>query len=230
MKLIRFGITLRRITIDDIEMVRNARNAVRHLMDFQEYITQEMQLKWFNSINNPNNFYYIIEYQNESVGLIHEKNVSIEPGVKYEDSEGGIFLFDEKYYSSPAPVLAALTLIEKGFYIFGDTESIIHIMKGNDAAVRFNQDLGYVLCEGQENKTKQKYILTKERFEEKTNKLRKAAIRLSKSDNCCVAVFSKEDYETGLGPVLEKINKQVGLKPIINESGERVYTIDFDKY
>ena len=185
MKLIRYGITLRRITIDDIEMVRNARNKVRHLMDYKEYITQEEQLSWFNSINNCNNSYFIIEYQNEDVGLIHEKNASINPEIPpMENAEGGIFLFDQKYHNSPIPTLAVLILIEKGFFIFGDTTSVIHIVKGNNEAIRFNKAFGYELADGQENKSKQQYILTKDRFISKTKNIRKAAILFSKSRKC----------------------------------------------
>jgi len=228
MKLTRYGITLRRISINEFEKVRKARNAVRRLMDYKEFITPEVRLEWFNSINNPNNFYYIIEYQNEDAGLIHEKNASTDPGAKDESSEGEIFLFDEKYHTSPAPVLAALILIEKGFFIFGDAESVIHIVKENEQAIRFNKALGYELCEGQENISKQKYILTKEMFIAKTRKIRKAALKLSKTENKIVSVFTQEDYDTGLGEVLEGINKKMGLDYELNDNGDKVYTYYFD--
>lgn len=230
MKLIRYGLTLRRIGMDDLEKVRNARNAVRHLMDYKEYITPEMQKKWFKTINNSTNYYYIIDYQNEDIGLIHEKNSSTVSGEIWEESEGGIFLFDEKYYNSPAPVLAVLILIEKGIYIFGDDYSIIHIVKGNDQALNFNKAFGYELVAGEENKTKQKYIVTKERFLEKTKKLRKAALRLSKSKNNLVVVLSKQDFETDFGDSVELKYNQCGFFFNINESGEKVCTVNFDSH
>ncbi|MEZ5084188.1 MAG: hypothetical protein R2750_12200 [Bacteroidales bacterium] len=227
MKLIRYGIILKRLTINDIEMVRKARNSVRHLMDYKEYITPEMQLSWFKSIDNPHNFYYIINYQNEPVGVIHEKNTSLEPGIKYDDSEGGIFMFEEKYYSSPAPVFAALILIEKGFYIFGDTESVIHIISGNEKAIRFNKSLGYELCPGQENLMKQRYILTKAGFEHKTKKLRKAALKLARSENNFKWVLEKNDYSTGFGLKIEEIYSKAGLVFTKQNNGEKVCIINF---
>jgi hypothetical protein len=228
MKLIRYGITLRRMTIDDIEMVRNARNKVRHLMDYKEFITPVMQLRWFNSINNANNYYNIIEYGGIAAGLIHEKNATTTPGLRKEDSEGGIFMFDSKYYQTPAPVLAVLILLEKGFFIYGDNDSVIHVMKTNEEAIKFNKALGYQLCKNQENIARQKYILTKERFIAKTKKIRKAALSLSKSENNLIIVLSKPDYETEFGAIVENINQKVGLKYEINEQGDKIYKISFD--
>lgn len=230
MKLMRYGITLRRITIDDIEMVRKARNAVRQYMDYKEYITPEMQLKWFKSIDNPNNFYYIVEYQDESIGLINEKNASTTIGKIPKDSEGGIFIFNPKNYNSHIMVLASFILIEKGFYLFGDKHSIIHVMKDNQKAINYNRGIGYVLCEGQENYEKQKYILTRENFEKKTSKLRKAALKLAGEKNTIMSAFSKEDYESGLGDILEKINIESGIdyKVGYNQSGEKTFTTNFD--
>ncbi len=55
-----FAVTLSRLTIDDIELVRQWRNSetVRQFMEFREEITPEMQIKWFKSIDNEINNYY----------------------------------------------------------------------------------------------------------------------------------------------------------------------------
>jgi plasmid maintenance system antidote protein VapI len=228
MKLIRYGITLRRITLDDIEKVRVARNAIRHLMQYQEYITPEMQLKWFKSIDNTNNFYYIIEYKNEDTGLIHEKNTSVKPGERFENSEGGIFMFDKKYHASPIPVLSALILIEKGFFIFGDLESVIHIVRNNEAAIRFNKALGYELREGHDNNDVQEYILTKERYQKKTAAISKTALKLSGTENNLKIVLSAQDYDSGLGQEIQDIFAKVGLFPVSETDGEKTLIYSYD--
>lgn len=44
-----------------LELLRNWRNnEVREFMIYQEYISETMQQEWFDSINNQNNFYFLI--------------------------------------------------------------------------------------------------------------------------------------------------------------------------
>ena len=56
----KYGITLRRLALEDIELVRQKRNSqeIRQVMHFKDEITPEMQLKWFESINNFENYYF----------------------------------------------------------------------------------------------------------------------------------------------------------------------------
>ena len=203
-------------------MVRNARNSVRHLMNYKAYITPEMQLNWFHSINNSSNFYYIIQAGEGHIGLIHEKNASIHAGELLDNSEGGIFLFREEYHNHPAAVLAALILIEKGFYLFGDRQSVIHIQRDNEKAIRFNEKLGYQLLKGEETNVHQKYILTKENFIKKTSRLRKAALRLSRSDNTLTCIMDKNDYLSSFGMEIEKINNEAGFYFSDYKDGARI--------
>ncbi|MFM7472319.1 MAG: hypothetical protein ACKO00_00160 [Crocinitomicaceae bacterium] len=57
LSLKQFDVELRRLQLEDIELIRKWRNEahVAQQMIYREYITTEMQLKWFNSINNPYN-------------------------------------------------------------------------------------------------------------------------------------------------------------------------------
>ncbi|MCF8379457.1 MAG: hypothetical protein K9H49_07770 [Bacteroidales bacterium] len=229
MKLIKYGVTLRRLRQEDIEMVRQARNSVRQYMEFKEFITPEMQLKWFQSIDNFYNFYYIIEYNGEKIGMINEKNMSDKIGEVPADSQSGIFLFDPSNYNSPAPVLASFILIEKGFYLFKDDISYIHVMRDNEKAIKYNKALGYELSEGQENVTNQKYNLTPENFEKKTQKLRKAMIKLSRSEDELLMVIEKSDYLTDLGQRLEEVNERLGIHFTENKNGDKVYKISLHK-
>ena len=63
MKFFKYGITLERLREEDIELVRQWRNSdpVRLNMKYQELITPEKQREWFNSINNVNFHYVMIQ-------------------------------------------------------------------------------------------------------------------------------------------------------------------------
>jgi RimJ/RimL family protein N-acetyltransferase len=93
MKITKYNITLKRLESSDLEILRDWRNSdyVNSRMIATDYITVEDQLNWFKTINNDQNYYFIAEYNNEKVGLIHVKNISQNKG------EGGIFLASEKF-------------------------------------------------------------------------------------------------------------------------------------
>lgn len=224
MKLVKYSVTLKRLTTDELELLRVKRNEVRHLMEYQEYITPEMQLKWFESINNRNNFYYIIEYQNEKIGLINQKDVSHDQNTM----NSGLFLFDEKYYQSFIPVCASLMLIEIGFYIFATGPSYIQVMHNNQRAINYNKSLGYVLCNNQEKAINQRYILTKENFEKHAARLQKAALTLSSGDTKLYIILSPGDYKSGIGQFYEDVMQQLPHEFKLKMEGEdHVYFVDF---
>lgn len=66
-------INLRKLALQDIEMVRNWRNSpeVSSYMYNETFITEEQQLNWYNKVSNdPSSFYWIIEYNSKSIGLV----------------------------------------------------------------------------------------------------------------------------------------------------------------
>jgi UDP-4-amino-4,6-dideoxy-N-acetyl-beta-L-altrosamine N-acetyltransferase len=71
-KLEGYGIVLTRLTAHDLELVRVKRNSeeVRSYMQFRDEITPEMQVKWFSSIDNEHNNYFLIHHGDEKVGMI----------------------------------------------------------------------------------------------------------------------------------------------------------------
>lgn len=65
-------ISLKLLTLDDIELVRNWRNSpdVAPYMYNEMHITAEQQVKWFDKISNDNTSrYWIIEYEGKKLGL-----------------------------------------------------------------------------------------------------------------------------------------------------------------
>ncbi len=215
MRIYKYGVTLKRITEEDIELLRQWRNSeqVRRRMEYREHITPEMQKQWFKSINNYNNFYYLIIYKGEKIGVINEKNIDRDKGT----AEAGLFIANEKYYKSYIPLLASLILIETNFYLLGAKISYIRVLRDNKEGIQYNKSLGYKLCEGQENVENQLYYLTPEEFEKKTGKIRKAASRFTDSQypNGYV-LFEQSDYDLGIAHEFEKIVKSESFPVKVN--------------
>jgi len=125
----KYGIQLKKITIEDIELIRTKRNAenISSKMIYREFISPEQQLKWFNSINNFNNFYYLIIYNQQPIGLINDQNLDW----KNLTSEAGLFVWEENYLKTIVPALATLTLMELGFEILSWNKTVIKVLASN---------------------------------------------------------------------------------------------------
>ena len=72
-------ISLKKLTKDDIEIVRQWRNSkdVASYMYTESYISEEKQTKWFESINWNNSMYWIIEYNGKKLGLASISNLNL---------------------------------------------------------------------------------------------------------------------------------------------------------
>ncbi|MFM7595848.1 MAG: hypothetical protein ACKO4Y_06695 [Flavobacteriales bacterium] len=140
-----FGVVLRRINADDIEQIRRWRNQdfIRNQMFHQDIISETQQVTWFDSVNNPTNYYFIIQVDDLPIGLIFAKNVNPITNV----GEGGIFIGDPAFLISDAPARASILLLYFCFNTLGLTNSFIRIKVGNDAALKYNELLGYVVQE-----------------------------------------------------------------------------------
>lgn len=170
----QFDVRLIRLQYDDLELVRTWRNSahVQNTMIYKEYITEQMQLAWFETINNPYNYYFIIEFDSKKVGLINAKNFDTKHGF----GEGGIFIGIPKYEHSFAAVYASLCLLNFVFYLLDDiNKSRIRIVKTNQRAIQYNKLLGYEWIEDSGDGLNEIYELTKENYLIKGLKLNKAA-------------------------------------------------------
>lgn len=219
MKISKGNIEFRRLVHDDIELVRNHRNShdVSQFMEYREHISPEMQERWFQSINNNHNLYFVIEYKGEKIGLINGKDIDWENN----SMESGIFIWDKKYLNTHIPLLAVLIFGELGINTFGLT-TYAHILKTNQRAKRYNKLLGFVLCEGQEDVENQLYMMSKETYTKKAKFIRGAFLKLTGNDDTLLE-FEKHDYESGFADFLlnkldngniSKIEEKDGLKTL----------------
>lgn len=170
-----YGVKLKRLTHDKIELLRQWRNdpKIQQYMIYREEITPEMQEKWFQKINNDNNFYFIIEYEGKEIGCVNIKDIDYEK----RTGEPGIFIYDDEFLNTDVPMRASFC---QGDFIW-DTlqleELHIHVLKSNQRAVKENLFFGYELLPDQENQDNQEYVLTRKRMIEvskRVNRLKKA--------------------------------------------------------
>jgi RimJ/RimL family protein N-acetyltransferase len=136
--LCNYGVELRRLTHDKIEMVRCWRNspAIRETMFFQDEITPEMQEAWFRKIDNDKNLYCIIVFRNEEIGLINVKDIETGTG------ESGIFIHDTRYLSTDIAYRSHLVLFDYVYKHLGLKYTYSHIRSDNVKAIRFAEFLG----------------------------------------------------------------------------------------
>ncbi len=141
MILHKYGVTLYRLTKNDIELVRKKRNSafVRKYMLYRGNITAEMQRKWFDSINNDNNVFFIIKHGKKKIGLTNSSNINW----KKKSAEGGIFLWDQDYINTPIPLIASLLSFELFFSLLKIKYCCIKVLKDNERAIKFNEMFGF---------------------------------------------------------------------------------------
>jgi RimJ/RimL family protein N-acetyltransferase len=158
----RYNILLKRLTSDKIELVRHWRNdpKISQYMEYRDYITPEMQENWFKKINNDHNYYFIVIYSDEEIGMVNIKDIDFVSRC----GESGIFIYNDKYLNTDVGFRGALCNADFAFenlkleYLYG------HIMASNKRAIRFNKILGNILDKDQDGKEKQRYILTRDRY------------------------------------------------------------------
>ena len=170
----QFDVELLRIQIEDIELVRKWRNEayIANQMIYRDFITESMQLNWFYSVNNAENYYFIIRYKGQKVGLINAKDYQENKGF----GEGGIFIGEKEFEDSFAAVFASLCLLNFVFYMLPHiTKSRIRVLKSNIRAIQYNKLLGYQEIDGAANTYDQLFELSRINYLQQGLKLNKVA-------------------------------------------------------
>ena len=195
----KYGLELHRLTENDIELVRQKRNDIniRKKMFYQKEITAEEQLKWFDSINNMFNYYFIIHYKGKRIGLVHGKVLSYDLGV----AEGGIFIWDATYQNSHIPVIVSICMTDLTFFVLNMNKTFAKVRMDNKVAIEYNNKLGYKEISRDVESNKIELELVKKDYErasiqlrEIINKLYKEESELSWND----IYFTKEELQLNL--------------------------------
>ena len=180
--LSQYDVRLIRVQAEHLTLILRWRNNdwVRKNMFVQDILQEKDQLAWFNSINNASNYYFIIEYLGEKVGLIHAKNFSEEDGI----GEGGIFIGEYDYLETWASVMASICLLN---FIFAKTNinrSMVRVQAHNRRAISYNLKLGYKI--DYEDANELRMILDKEDFLCKTTLLKSVLSKISKGQDSLI--------------------------------------------
>jgi RimJ/RimL family protein N-acetyltransferase len=143
LSIAQYGLLFRRLIRDDIEMVRQWRNSpeLRPYMHDTSEISAESQLKWFESVNNSHNFYFVIEYQSVPCGIVYLRNADY----KISKAEGGILIHNTALHNSPVAAAALLFMLDFGFYVLGLQTIYGHVLKTNVRAEANYRRLGFRL-------------------------------------------------------------------------------------
>ena len=163
----QYGISLKRINKNDIELIRKWRNHpnIRKYMGYKKKISEKEQIEWFKKVN-----------------------------INEEYGEGGIFIWDDDFLNTPYPIFASLILLD---FIFNELKigdkSFIRILPENSKAIKYNNMLGYVLIPGQEKAKNQWYVLTRESYNKNAQKLRLAAKNYTETDGSYTIIGEKSE-------------------------------------
>lgn len=163
MEISKYGVTLRRLTVDKIEMIRQWRNdpKIVKFMEYKEFITPEMQEVWFEKINNEQNYFFLIIVDNQEIGLINVKDIDS----RQLEGEAGIFIYDDNYYNSTVSFQASFALYDFCFDTLRLDRVVAHMLKENKRAIKFNKLIGYKIVSGQDDVKNQLYCLIKSDYQ-----------------------------------------------------------------
>jgi len=142
MKFFGYGIFLERLTRNDLELVRYWRNSeeVNSFMIYQNEISEQQQQDWFDSINNDQNYYFIIlNKREEKVGLVNIKDVDFINAT----GEAGVFMFGQKNWGTGIALKAGALAGRFAFENLKLASLTCKVTKENKRAVTFNQYFGY---------------------------------------------------------------------------------------
>ncbi len=122
-----------------LELLRNWRNApeIRRHMEYQAYISPEMQDQWFTRIHTTEYYYFVILESTKPVGLIHLSAVDDQTG------QAGLFIGDPKYQGSTVPIRASLSLLDFAFNTLYLKNVTAKVKRDNLTAIQYNSALGF---------------------------------------------------------------------------------------
>lgn len=154
----KYGVTLRPLTRDKIELVRQWRNhpKIQQYMEYRDEITPEMQESWFQKISmSGKDFYFIIEVDNSEAGLINVRDVDFNK----KEGELGIFIWEDSALHTGVSYRAGLCLSDFAFSTLDIKKLQAHILSDNPRSKKYFGKFGYKIAPNQDGIYNQLYIL-----------------------------------------------------------------------
>ncbi len=172
----KYGLELVRLRAEHIEMIRHWRNdpKIQKHMFFQATITPEMQQRWYESINNDQNYYFLIYKDQVPCGLISISSIDFDT----RNAFAGLFIYDDRYIGTDVPVRASLSILDV-FFTFTNLESIYaKVRDSNLVAHLYNTSLGFKRIKKIELGQGYEYCLRRDQYLQNTTLLHKATQKL----------------------------------------------------
>jgi len=140
----KYGIKFHELRVEHLEELRKWRNHpdIQRFMVFQEEITPEMQVRWFESLTELECF-TMAEFRGRLVGMTQLKHIDY----PWRRAEGGIIIFRPEHQTGLVPYRAALAGLDSDFLHRGLENVYATIRKSNSRARRFAKSLGYVFSD-----------------------------------------------------------------------------------
>lgn len=138
----RYGVTLRSLQADELEMVRQWRNdpAIASLMLDQTYITSEMQQAWFARLQHSTTACYLVaHFRDQPIGVASLTAIDRGQG----SCEPGMYIYPEAFRHNLVPFCVAFALNDLAFETFGLSRLDGKIFADNQPSLRFHEACGY---------------------------------------------------------------------------------------
>ncbi|MGB3591798.1 MAG: hypothetical protein WBA16_08975 [Nonlabens sp.] len=189
MQIDGYRIILKRLSIDDIELVRYWRNSdlINQFMEHREYINSVDQIEWFESIDNTTNNFFVIYIEDKKIGLIYGADIDWE---LQQTGNAGIFIWATSYWETSIPLRASILLTDTSL-LLGLKKTYIKILRSNGPAIHYNTQLGYSLLPDQEDIVNQNYVLTAPAYRKARMDLQKMLPEIDLSSE--IKIFLKKD-------------------------------------
>jgi RimJ/RimL family protein N-acetyltransferase len=130
-------ISLSKLNHYELEDLRLLRNKYSHFLVYNQKITKESQISWFNNINSQE-IYCSVYKGSDLAGFVFAKgldkiNKSFETGI----------LFHEKYQNTSLPPISCIMLSNIMFNVLQYSLAIAIVHKNNIEAINFNLKFGF---------------------------------------------------------------------------------------
>lgn len=142
-----YQVTLRDIAREDLEMIRRWRNDpdTRQHMLSQETISPEQQNAWFDRLQlDPCQHHWLILYREKPIGVAYIKTVDDGETLKQPTRvEPALYIADLHYRGNILAFAPTLLVNDYCFEQLGARELQATVKVSNEAALRYNEKLGY---------------------------------------------------------------------------------------
>lgn len=162
----RYQIEFRTIEQADIEQLRQWRNRddIRLMMVDQSEISPEQQQAWFERLDTqPNRYHFALWFRDQLIGYA---NAAL---IESDCASTGLYIGHEKYRGSMLAICVGVGLSEWCFAELPIRSISAQVAPHNQAALRFNESLGYQVVEQNEqwvylSKTQPEFEQARERL------------------------------------------------------------------